>query len=133
MAIQAVYQKRKTVGKQVFTSVFGATVIVSFLVLSYFGFTFLENILMSCIVLMCAFGFALVSTASVSSKAHSPQIAVATSNGYAAPTAFSSNSRLYGVKPKPTMTTELNTCKKCDQVMLAGIRTCPKCGWYTPR
>ena len=135
MAIQAVYQKRKTVGKQVFTSVFGATIVVSFLVLTYFGFTFLENILLSCIVLMCAFGFALVSTATVSSKANIPQMSLvtSTSTGYAAPTAFSSNSRLYGVKPKAKFITELNTCKKCGQTMLSGINTCPKCGWYSPR
>lgn len=132
MAIQAVYQKKKTVGKQVFVTVFAVTVIVSFLLLSYFGLTFVENLLVSCIVFLCAFGFALISTASVSNKASIPSMAVVASSGYVAPTAFSSNSGLYGVKSKPKFTTELNTCKRCGQVMLSGINTCPKCGWYTP-
>lgn len=132
MAIQTVYQKRKTVGKQVFITVFMVTVIISFLLLSYFGLTFLENILLSCIVFLCAFGFALISTASVASKAAIPQMSVITANGYAAPTAFNSNSGLYGVRSKPKLNTELNSCKRCGQVMLSGIKTCPKCGWYTP-
>jgi hypothetical protein len=133
VAIQAVYQKRKTVGKQVFITVFAVTVIVSFLLLSYFGFTFLENILLSCIVFLCAFGFALISTASVSSKAAVPSVSILTSSGYAAPTAFSSNSRLYGARTKVKITTEMATCKRCGQSMLTGINTCPKCGWYSPR
>ena len=132
MAIQTVYQKRRTVTKQVFLSVFVATVIVSFLMLSYLGFTFMENILISCVVFLCAFGFALFSTASVSSRALAPQIGNFEKNGYSAPTAFNNNSGLYGAKPKPKFTTELNTCKRCGQVMLTGINTCPKCGWYTP-
>jgi xanthine/uracil permease len=132
MAIQTAYQRRKTLGKQVFFSVFGATVVVSFLLLSYFGFTFMENILLSCIVLMCAFGFALVSTASVSSKVSIPQTSLLSSTGYTAPTAFKQNSRLYGPKPRVKIDAALHTCKKCDQVMLAGINTCPKCGWYMP-
>ena len=132
MAIQTVYQKRKTVGKQVFFSVFGATVIVSFLLLGYLGFSFMENILLSCIVLMSAFGFALISTASVTSKAPVPHMGVMSTSGYAAPTAFNKNSRLYGAQQKPKFTTELNSCKKCGQVMLSGISTCPKCGWYAP-
>lgn len=132
MAIQTVYQKRKTMGKQVFTSVFVVTVIISFLLLSYLGFSALENILLSGVVFLAAFGFALISTASVASKSPIPQMSSINSVNYTAPTAFSSNSRLYGVKAKPKITTELNTCKKCHQVMLAGINTCPKCGWYTP-
>jgi hypothetical protein len=130
MAIQTVYQKRKTVGKQVFISVFGATSIVSFLLLSYIGFTFLENILMSCVVLLCAFGFALISTASVTNKVSIPSVNVMSTSGYAAPTAFANNSRHYMGNPRPRITTELNSCKRCNQVMLAGINTCPKCGWY---
>ncbi len=130
MAIQAVYQRKKTLGKQVFLTVFGATVVVSFLLLSYFGFGFLENILLSCIVLMCAFGFALISTASVSSKTQIPSASLMTAPGYAAPTAFNHNSRLYGATPKTKIDTKMRTCKKCGQVMLAGINTCPKCGWY---
>jgi len=132
MAIQTVYQKRKTMGKQVFTSVFVVTVIISFLLLSYLGFSALENILLSGVVFMAAFGFALISTATVASKSIIPQMSSVNSINYAAPTAFSSNSRLYGVKAKPKITTELNTCKRCGQVMLGGINTCPKCGWYTP-
>jgi hypothetical protein len=93
----------------------------------------LENILLSCIVLLCAFSFALVSTASVSNKAAIPQVNAMATSSYAAPTAFSNNSRLYGAKAKPNFTTELNSCKRCGQVMLSGINTCPKCGWYTPR
>ena len=119
-------------GKQVFASVFGATTIVSFLLLSYIGFTFLENILMSCVVLMFALGFALVSTASVSSKATIPSMNVMAASGYAAPTAFATNSRHYVGSMKPRITTELYSCKRCDQVMLSGINTCPKCGWYHP-
>ena len=130
MAIQTVYQKRKTVGKQVFFSVFGATTIVSFLLLSYIGFTFLENILMSCVVLLCAFGFALISTASVTNKASIPSVNVMTTSGYAAPTAFANNSRHYMGQAKPRFTAELNSCRRCNQVMLSGINTCPKCGWY---
>jgi hypothetical protein len=133
VAIQVVYQKRKTVGKQIFLTVFAVTVIVSFLLLSYFGFTFLENLLLSCIVFLCAFGFALISTASVSSKAAAPSVNVLTTSGYAAPTAFSSNSRLYGARTKVKITTEMATCKRCGQSMLTGINTCPKCGWYSPR
>lgn len=133
MAIQTVYQKRKTVTKQVFLTVFVATVIVSFLLLSYLGFTFMENILISCVVFLCAFGFALFSTASVSNRMPIPQITGVGETAYVAPTAFSSNSGLYGSRPKPKFTTDLNTCKRCGQVMLTGISTCPKCGWYTPR
>ena len=133
MAIQTAYQKRKTMGKQVFASVFVVTVIVSFLLLSYLGFSALENILMSGVVFLAAFGFALMSTATVAAKSPIPQMATVNSAGYTAPTAFSSNSRLYGVKPRPNLTSDLNTCKKCGQSMLAGINTCPKCGWYTPR
>jgi hypothetical protein len=133
MAIQTVYQKRKTMGKQVFITVFAVTVIVAILLLTYLGFSFLENILLSCIVLLCAFSFALVSTASVSNKASIPQVNAMATSSYAAPTAFSNNSRLYGAKAKPNFTTELNSCKRCGQVMLSGINTCPKCGWYTPR
>jgi hypothetical protein len=133
VAIQAVYQKRKTVGKQIFITVFAVTVIVSFLLLSYFGFTFLENLLLSCIVFLCAFGFALISTASVSSRAAVPSVSVFTTSGYAAPTAFSSNSGLYGSRAKPRIATEMATCKRCGQSMLTGINTCPKCGWYSPR
>ena len=132
MAIQTVYQKRKTMGKQVFASVFVVTVIISFLLLSYLGFSALENILLSGVVFLAAFGFALISTATVASKSPIPQMSSVNSVNYAAPTAFSNNSRLYGVKAKPKFTTELNTCKRCNQVMLAGINTCPKCGWYTP-
>ena len=44
MAVQNVYQKRKTVGRQVFVSVFIATVILSFLLLAYIGFSFMENL-----------------------------------------------------------------------------------------
>jgi ribosomal protein L32 len=131
MAIQTAYQKRKTMGKQVFGSVFVVTVIVSFLLLSYLGFSALENILLSGVVFLAAFGFALISTATVASKSPIPQMATVTSAGYTAPTAFSHNSRLYGVKAKPKFTAELNNCKKCGQVMLSGINTCPKCGWYS--
>jgi len=120
-------------GKQVFSSVFVVTVIVSFLLLSYLGFSAMENILLSGVVFLAAFGFALISTASVSSKSPIPQLSSINSVGYSAPTAFSSNSRLYGVKAKPKVTTELCTCKKCGQTMLSGINTCPKCGWYAPR
>jgi ribosomal protein L32 len=133
MAIQTVYQKRQTMGKQVFTSVFVVTVIVSFLLLSYLGFSAVENILLSAVVFLAAFGFALISTASVATKTPIPQMTSVSSAGYSAPTAFSSNSRLYGVKAKPKFQTELHTCKRCGQVMLSGINTCPKCGWYTPR
>jgi hypothetical protein len=133
MAIQAVYQKRKTVGKQVFITVFAVTVIVSFLLLSYFGLSFMENLLVSCLVFLAAFGFALVSTASVAERATIPAMNMMASSGYAAPTAFSSNSGLYGVKAKPKLTSDINTCKRCGQVMLSGINTCPKCGWYSPR
>ncbi len=132
MAIQAVYQKRKTVGKQVFITVFAVTVIVSFLLLSYFGLTFLGNLMVSCVVFLAAFGFALISTASVSNRATIPSMNMMATSAYAAPTAFSSNSGLYGTKAKPKITTELRTCKRCDQVMLSGINTCPKCGWYFP-
>jgi ribosomal protein L32 len=133
MAIQTAYQKRQTMGKQVFGSVFVVTVIVSFLLLSYLGFSALENILLSGVVFLAAFGFALISTATVASKSPLPQMSTVSSAGYTAPTAFSHNSRLYGVKPKPVVSTELNACKRCGQVMLSGINTCPKCGWYTPR
>ncbi len=132
MAIQVAYQKKKTLGKQVFASVFVVTVMISFLLLSYLGFSALENILLSGVVFLAAFGFALISTATVSSRTTVPQMGTISTAGYAAPTAFSQNSRLYGVKTKPKLTVEINTCKKCGQVMLAGINTCPKCGWYTP-
>lgn len=132
MAIQVAYQKKKTLGKQVFASVFVVTVMISFLLLSYLGFSALENILLSGVVFLAAFGFALISTATVSSKNSVPQMGTVSSAGYAAPTAFSQNSRLYGVKAKPKLTAEINTCKRCGQVMLSGINTCPKCGWYTP-
>ena len=132
MAIQTAYQKRKTMGKQVFASVFVVTVIVSFLLLSYLGFSALENILLSGVVFLAAFGFALISTATVSSKSPIPQFTAVNSVGYTAPTAFSSNSRLYGVKAKPKISIDLHTCKKCGQSMLSGINTCPKCGWYRP-
>ena len=132
MAIQVAYQKRKTMGKQVFASVFVVTVMISFLLLSYLGFSALENILLSGVVFLAAFGFALISTATVSSKSPVPQMGTVGTAGYSAPTAFSHNSRLYGVKAKPKFTTELNSCKRCGQVMLSGINTCPKCGWYTP-
>ncbi len=132
MAIQTVYEKRKTIGKQVFASVFVVTVVVSFLLLSYLGFSALENLLLSGVVFLAAFGFALMSTATVASKTPIPQMTSVHTAGYAAPTAFSQNSRLYGVKSKPKIVTELNTCKHCGQVMLSGINTCPKCGWYTP-
>ncbi|NIP33417.1 MAG: hypothetical protein GWN18_00655 [Thermoplasmata archaeon] len=130
MAIQVAYQKRKTMGKQVFASVFVITVMISFLLLSYLGFSALENILLSGVVFLAAFGFALISTATVATKTPVPQMGNVGTVGYSAPTAFSSNSRLYGVKSKPKFTTELNSCKRCGQVMLAGINTCPKCGWY---
>jgi hypothetical protein len=131
MAIQTVYQKRKTVTKQVFISVFVVSVIICFLVLSYLGFSFMENILISCVVFLAAFGMALASTASVSNKAAVPQMTTK-EGAYAAPTAFSHNSGLYGVKGKAKFITELNTCRRCGQTMLSGINTCPKCGWYTP-
>lgn len=130
MAIQTVYQKRKSAGKQVFISVFIVTIIVSFLILSFMGFTFMENILISCLVLIGAFGIAIVSTASITTRTTAPQLAAISTNGYTAPTAFSPNSRLYGTRSKLKLTTELNTCKRCGQVMLSGIYTCPKCGWY---
>jgi hypothetical protein len=133
MAIQTAYQKRQTMGKQVFGSVFVVTVIVSFLLLSYLGFSVLENILLSGVVFLAAFGFALISTATVSSRSPLPQMTSVNSVGYSAPTAFSQNSRLYGVRAKPNFTTDLNACKRCGQVMLSGINTCPKCGWYGPR
>jgi hypothetical protein len=132
MAIQTAYQKKKTMGKQVFASVFLMTVLISFLILAYLGFSALENLLLSGIVFMAAFGFALISTATIATKSPIPQMSAVNDAGYTAPTAFSQNSRLYGVKTKPKFTTELNTCKRCGQVMLAGINTCPKCGWYTP-
>ncbi len=132
MAIQTVYQKRKTMGKQVFTSVFIVTVIVSFLLLSYLGFSAMENILLSGVVFLAAFGFALISTASVASKSPIRNMSSVNGAGYGAPTAFNQNSRLYGIKAKSNVTPELRSCKRCSQVMLAGINTCPKCGWYTP-
>ncbi len=131
MAIQTAYQKRKTMGKQVFASVFVVTVIVSFLLLSYLGFSALENIMLSGVVFLVAFGFGLISTATMASKSPIPQFSSVSSVGYTAPTAFSHNSRLYGVKAKPKFTADLHNCKKCGQVMLTGINTCPKCGWYS--
>jgi hypothetical protein len=133
MAIQTAYQKKKTMGKQVFASVFLMTVLISFLILAYLGFSALENLLLSGIVFLAAFGFAVISTATIATKSPIPQMSAVNSAGYTAPTAFSQNSRLYGVKTKPKFTAELNTCKRCGQVMLSGIGTCPKCGWYTPR
>lgn len=130
MAIQVAYQKKKTMGKQVFASVFIVTVMISFLLLSYLGFSALENILLSGVVFLSAFGIALISTATVSSRSTVLQMGNVSSTGYAAPTAFSKNSRLYGVMTKPKIDAEINTCPKCGHLMLAGINTCPKCGWY---
>lgn len=130
MAVQSIYYKRKTVGRQVFVSVFVATAIVSFLLLSYLGFPFMENVLMSCFVLLGAFGIAIFSSVSASNRVAHPHVGMVSAAGYTAPTAFQQGSRHYAEATKPNLDRQLRYCKKCGQVMLAGISTCPKCGWY---
>jgi hypothetical protein len=105
MAVQNAFHRRKSVGRQVFLSVFVATVILAFLMLSYIGFPLMENI-----------------------PPH--HVGMISTSGYAAPTAFNHNSRHYSSSQRPKVIREPNSCKRCGQIMLAGISTCPKCGWY---
>ena len=130
MAVQNAFHKRKSVGRQVFISVFIATVILAFLLLSYIGFTMMENILMSCIVLLSAFVVSIVASVSVTNRISPHHVGLISTNGYAAPTAFTHNSRHYAAHTRPKVINEPNLCKRCGQIMLAGISTCPKCGWY---
>ncbi len=130
MAVQSSFHRRKSVGRQVFASVFIATVLLSFLVLSYIGFPLVENILMSCIVLMSAFFVSIVASVSVTNRINPHHVGLISTSGYAAPTAFTNNSRHYAVSNRTKVIREPNSCKRCGQIMLAGISTCPKCGWY---
>ena len=130
MAVQNAFHKRKSVGRQVFLSVFVVTVILAFLMLSYLGFPLMENILMSAIVLMSAFFMSIVASVSMTNRISPHHVGMISTSGYAAPTAFNHNSRHYASSARPKVIREPNSCKRCGQIMLAGISTCPKCGWY---
>ncbi len=130
MAVQTAYERRKSVGRRVFVSVFVATIILSFFMLSFIGFSMMENILMSGIVVLSAFMVSIISSVSVTNRVAPYHMSLVSSNSYAAPTAFSSDSRHYSPNARPKIVDEANSCRRCNQVMLSGISTCPRCGWY---